>query len=65
MNFNQANNIMIKAANCKPLKNVDNFVYVGNEICSAEKDVKIGIAKAWASLNKIQFIYGNQTSVTN
>ena len=28
MNFNQANNILSKAENGKPIKNVDNFVYL-------------------------------------
>lgn len=56
MNFNQANNIMIKAANGNPLKNVDSFVYLGSEISSTEKDIKIRIAKAWSALNKMQVI---------
>ena len=47
MNFDQANNIMIKAVNGEPLKNVDNFVWLGSEISSTEKDIKFRIAKAW------------------
>ena len=52
MNFNQKDNITIKAANGKPLKYVDSF-----EISSIEKDIKIRIAKAWTALNKMQVIW--------
>ncbi|XP_066915257.1 uncharacterized protein [Clytia hemisphaerica] len=48
---------MIKAANGNPLKNVDSFVYLGSEISSTEKDIKIRIAKAWSALNKMQVIW--------
>ena len=39
------------------LKNFDNFIYLGSEIESTDKEIKIRIDKSWAALNKLSSIW--------
>ena len=45
INFNQEGTIKTKAGNS--IKAVENFIYLGSESNSTEKELKIRIAKAW------------------
>ena len=55
MCFNQ--NGVIKSLNNKPLKMVDNFIYLGSNISSTESDVNIRIGKAWAAMKNLSIIW--------
>merc|ERR1711944_113002 len=55
INFNQEGTIKTKAG--KSIKAVENFIYLGSESNSTEKELKIRIAKAWAALNKINSVW--------
>ena len=37
--------------NGKPMKIIDQFIYVGSNISSTESDVDIHIGKAWTTIN--------------
>ena len=50
INFNQEGTIKTKTG--KSIEAVENFIYLGSESNSTEKELKICIAKAWAALNK-------------
>ena len=39
------------------MKSVDNFTYLGSEVASTEKYVKIRIAKARRALNKLDAVF--------
>ena len=39
------------------LKKVDDFVYLGSNIDSTEKDVLIRISKAWSALDRLRIIW--------
>ena len=39
------------------MKNVDNFSYLGSEIESTDKEIKIRINKSWAALDKLSSIW--------
>ena len=41
---------------CNPLKLVDQFIYLGNNISSTESNVNIGIVKAWTTVDKLLII---------
>ena len=43
----------IETLNKTPLKKVDDFVYLGSNITSTEKDVLIRILKAWSALDRL------------
>ena len=55
INFNQEGTIKTKAGNS--IKAVENFIYLGSESNSTEKELKIRIAKAWAALNKMNSVW--------
>ena len=46
----------IETLNKTPLKKVDDFVYLGSNIASIEKDVLIRILKTWSALDGLQTI---------
>ena len=50
--MNIHSNKMVKSIDGEVLKNVDNFIYLGSEIESTDKEIKIRIAKS-AALDKL------------
>ena len=62
MNINS--NKMVKSIDGEVLKNVDNFIYLGSEIESTDKEIKIRIAKSWAVLDKLSSIWKSPLSTT-
>ena len=46
------------------LKNFDNFIYLGSEIESTDKEIKIRIAKSWAALDNLSSIWKSPLSTT-
>ena len=46
----------IETLNKTLLKKVDDFVYLGSNFASTEKDVLIRISKAWSALDRLQTI---------
>ena len=44
------------------IKTVDNFVYLGSNISSTEKDVQFSIAKAWQALNGLSIVWKSSLS---
>ena len=46
------------------MKNVDNFIYLGSEIESTDKEIKIRIAKYWAALDKLSSIWKSPLCTT-
>ena len=46
------------------LKNFDNFIYLGSEIESTDKEIKIRIDKSWAGLNKLSSIWKSPLRTT-
>jgi len=52
----------IKTIKNQQLKNVDNFVYLGSNIASTEKDVDMRIAKAWSVVKKLTTIWKSNLS---
>ena len=55
MSINDA--CIMKTLDDKIISEVLNFVYLGSEVQSSEKDMTIRIAKAWAALNKLTSIW--------
>ena len=55
INFNQEGTIKTKSGNS--IKAVENFIYLGSESNSTEKELKICIDKAWAALNKMNSVW--------
>ena len=51
MNINS--NKTVKSIDGDFLKNVENFIYVGSEIESTDKEIKIRISKSWEALDKL------------
>ena len=51
MSFNQDN--AISSLNGKPLKLVDQFIYLGSNISSTKSDVNICIGKAWTAIDSL------------
>ena len=47
----------IEILNKTLLKKVDDFVYLGSNIASTEKDVLIRISKAWSALDRLRTIW--------
>ena len=47
----------IRTLNRTSLKRVNEFVYLGSNISSTERDVDIRIGKAWAALDKLKVIW--------
>ena len=62
MNINS--NKMVKSIDGEVLKNVDNFIYLGSEIESTVKEIKIRIVKSWAALDKLSSIWKSPLSTT-
>ena len=60
MCFNQDGTIM--AQDNSQIKKVDNFVYLGSNISSTEKDVQFRIAKAWQALNGLSIVWKSSLS---
>ena len=54
MNINS--NKTVTSINVEVLKNVDNLIYLGSEIESTDKELKIRIAKSRAALDKLSSI---------
>ena len=46
------------------MTNFDNFIYLGSEIESTDKEIKIRIAKSWAALDKLSSIWKSPLSTT-
>ena len=46
----------IETLNKTPLKKIDDFVYLGSNIVSTEKDVLIRISKVWIAFDQLQTI---------
>ena len=55
---------MVKSIDREVLKNVDNFIYLGREIESTDKKIKIRIAKSWAALDKLSYIWKSPLCTT-
>ena len=47
----------IETLNKTHLKKVDDFIYLGSNIASTEKDVLIRILKAWSALDRLRTIW--------
>ena len=62
MNINS--NKTVKSKDGEVLKNVDNFIYLGSEIESTDKEIKIRIAKSWAAIDKLSSICKSPLSST-
>lgn len=56
MSFN-IDNPNLKTDNGKPLKHVDDFLYLGSWINSCDKDISTRIGKSWSALNKLNIIW--------
>ena len=52
----------ISTLNGKPLKLVDCFTYLGNNISSTQSDVNISIGKAWNIINRLLSIWKSELS---
>ena len=55
---------MVKSIDGEVLTNVDNFIYLGSEIESTDKEIKIRIAKSWAALDKLSSIWKSPLCTT-
>ena len=55
---------MVKSIDGEVLKNVDNFIYLGSEIESTDKEIKIRIAKSWAAQDKLSSIWKSPLCIT-
>ena len=55
MCFNQEGSM--KARDGTTLKQVEEFTYLGSNIASTEKDVNIGIGKAWSALDAMKILW--------
>ena len=55
ISFNQQGSIQTVSGESTEL--VESFIYLGSEINSTKKDMKIRIAKAWTALNKMDTIW--------
>ena len=55
MYFNQ--NCVISSLKDKPLKLVDQFIYIGSNISSTESHVNIRIGKAWIVIDMLIIIW--------
>ena len=53
---------IIQTTSGEPIKAVEPFTYLGSEINSTKQDVKICIAKAWATLNKMDIVWKSELS---
>ena len=60
MNINS--NKTVKSIDGEVLKNVDNFIYLGSEIDSTDKEIKVRIAQSWAALDKLSSIWKSPLS---
>ena len=63
-NMNINSNKTVKSIDGEVLKNVDNFIYLGSEIGSTDKEIKIRIAKSWAALDKLSSVWKSPLSIT-
>ena len=62
MNINST--ITVKSIDGEVLKNVDNFIYLGSEIESTDKEIQIRIATSWEALGKLSSIWKSPLSTT-
>ena len=62
INYNN-NNDTIKTLTGKDIKNVNEFVYLGSNIASTEKDVDTRLGKAWGALNGLGKIWKSDLSL--
>ena len=46
------------------MKNIENFFYLGSEIESTDKEIKLRIAKSWAAQDKLSSIWKSPLSTT-
>ena len=57
MAYKQPDNITTQTATEEPLKEVQNFKYLGGWVASIEQDFKIRKALAWSACNKMKKIW--------
>ena len=57
-------NKTVKSIDGEFLKNVYNFIYLGSEIESTDKEIKIRIATSWAALDKLRSIWKSQLNTS-
>ena len=63
-NFNINTDHKVRSVNGTQLKSVDNYTYLGSEISSMDKDIKIRIAKSWSALDKLSSIWKSNLTAT-
>ena len=63
-NFNINTDNKVRYVNGTQLKYVDNFTYLGSEISSMDKEIKIRIAKSWNALDKLSSIWKSNLTAT-
>ena len=63
-NFNINTDHKLRYVNVSQLKSVDNYTYLGSEISSVDKEIKIRIAKSWSALDKLSSILKSNLTAT-
>ena len=63
-NFNINTDHKARSVNGTQLKSVDNYTYLGSEISSMDKKIKIRIAKSWSALDKLSSIWKSNLTAT-
>ena len=54
----------VRSVNGSQLKSVDNYTYLGSEISSVDKEIKIRIVKSWSALDKLSSIWKSNLTAT-
>ena len=62
--MNMNSNKTVKSIDGEILNNVKNFIYLGSEIESTDKEIKIRIAISWAALDKLSAIWKSPLCTT-
>ena len=62
ININQKNKGQIKSNSVNPIKQINDFKYMGSYIDLTEQDMNIKIAKAWSALNSMNVIWKSSLS---
>ena len=63
-NFNINTDHKVRSVNGTQLKSVDNYTYLGSEISSMDKEIKIRIAKSCSALDKLSSIWKSNLTAT-
>ena len=63
-NFNINTDHKVRSVKGTQLKSVDNYTYLGSEISSMDKEIKIRIAKSWSALDKLSSIWKSNLTAT-